>query len=252
MHLVNKIYYLLFLCMLLFACSGLRKNSRSIPTQKSKTEEIPYYPLRNSKDLDVLIKEMGNAKLVLLGESTHGTHEFYEWRAAITRRLIEEKGFNFIAVEGDWTDSYKVNQFVKGPGEDSTAAIELLKQYDRWPSSMWGNYEMASLVQWLNTYNQHKQQSDKVGFYGLDVYSFWEWTRQHLPVNDTAILKAVKQMRDSFSLYGDDALKYADAVRHSKTDQRKITTRLWDAVQHITGNQQPTDEAQFLLQQQAL
>src|SRR5437773_9453539 len=107
--------------------------------------QIPWYPLHNEKDLDVLVNEIGEARVVLLGESTHGTHEFYEWRAAITKRLIEEKGFNFIAVEGDWTDSYKVDQFIKGEKQDSNATVELLKQYDRWPTSMWGNYEMASL-----------------------------------------------------------------------------------------------------------
>ncbi len=76
--------------------------------------KIPNYPLRNDKDLDVLIKEIGDARVVLLGEATHGTHEFYTWRAAISKRLIREKGFRFIAVEGDWPDCYRINRYIKG------------------------------------------------------------------------------------------------------------------------------------------
>src|SRR6266480_3784475 len=75
------------------------------------------HPLRAPADLDPLMQRIGEARVVLLGEASHGTHEFYSWRAAITRRLIEEKGFNFVAVEGDWPDCYRVNRFVKGyPG----------------------------------------------------------------------------------------------------------------------------------------
>ena len=250
MHLVNKICLFIVSCIVLFACRTTRSNNNSISTQKSSEEEIPYYPLRNSDDLDVLVNEMGNASVVLLGESTHGTHEYYEWRAAITKKLVEEKGFNFIAVEGDWTDSYKVDQFIKGPEKDSASVLQLLKQYDRWPSSMWGNYEIASLVQWLNKLNQTKKQNDKLGFYGLDVYSFWEWTKQDLNTGDTGLLKAVKQVRDSFASFGDDALKYADAVRYSKKDYSKTTQQLWNAVQQVTAGEN-RDEAQFVLRQQA-
>ena len=72
------------------------------------------FPLNNSKDLDQLLEDIGDRPIVMLGEASHGTHEFYTWRAAISRRLIEEKGFNFIAVEGDWPDCYKINRFIKG------------------------------------------------------------------------------------------------------------------------------------------
>src|SRR5258706_15797096 len=91
--------------------------------------QIPWHPLHNEQDLDILIKEIAEARVVLLGESTHGTHEFYQWRSALTKRLIKEKGFDLIAIEGDWVDSYKVNQFIRGEKQDSSAAIELLQQY---------------------------------------------------------------------------------------------------------------------------
>ncbi len=131
---------------------------------------IPYYPLRSEDDLDILLKEIGDARVVLLGEASHGTSEYYRWRSSISKRLIKEKGFNFIAVEGEWADSYRVNDFIKEKKQDSTAVIALLKNYNRWPTWMWGNYEVTSLVSWLNAYNQNKQDSSKVGFFGLDVY----------------------------------------------------------------------------------
>jgi erythromycin esterase len=240
-------------CFLFFiAC----KTSNTVVTKfpaarQNNSAQIPYYPLQNEKDLDVLIREIGDARVVLLGESTHGTHEFYQWRSAITKKLIEEKGFDFIAVEGDWVDSYKVNQLIKGPKQDSSAIVELLKQYDRWPSSLWGNYETAALVQWLNNHNQNTEDKNKIGFYGLDVYSFWEWTNQNLPVQDISLENAVKQVRDSFASYNNDALKYAEAVRKTKVNHHAVTENLWTAIQnHI--EQQPKDEARFVLQQQAL
>jgi erythromycin esterase-like protein len=187
--------------------------------------------LQVEKDLDILIKEIGEARIVLLGESTHGTHEFYEWRSALTKKLIEEKGFDFIAIEGDWVDSYKVNQFIKGQQQDSSSVIELLKQYDRWPSSMWGNYEMAGLVQWLNSYNQtgDQQKQDRllrpgcIQFLGMDEPGY--------SVQHAAFQNAIKQVRESFADYNNDALKYATAVRKTKANHSASTQNLWSIVQ---------------------
>ncbi|HMK26351.1 MAG TPA: erythromycin esterase family protein [Chitinophagaceae bacterium] len=218
-------------------------------SKQDSSAQIPWHPLE--KDLDMLIKEIGKARIVLLGESTHGTHEFYEWRAAITKKLIEEKGFDLIAIEGDWVDSRKVDQFIKGPQQDSSSVIELLKQYDRWPSSMWGNYEMAGLVQWLNGYNQTRVSKNKIGFYGLDVYSFWEWTNQDIPVQDSLLQNALQQVRENFAGYNNDAMKYAEAVRKTNANYSASTQNLWSIVQKDI-EQQPKDEARFVWQQQAL
>jgi erythromycin esterase-like protein len=222
-----------------------------ITGRQNISAQIPWHPLHDQKDLDILIKQIGEARIVLLGESTHGTHEFYEWRSAITKRLIEEKGFDFIAIEGDWVDSYKVNQFIRGQKQDSSAAIELLKQYDRWPSSMWANYETAGLVQWLNKYDQTLTGKNKIGFYGLDVYSFWEWTNQDILVQNAALQNALKEMRESFASYNNDAMKYAEAVRKTNASFSAVTQNLWSIVQKNTA-QQPKDETSFVLQQQAL
>src|SRR5260221_3149442 len=234
------------------ACKTGNTGNTKIPGEREVTPvQIPYYLLHSEDDLNVLIKEIGDAKVVLLGESTHGSHEFYQWRTAITKKLIREKGFDFIAIEGDWVDSYKMNQLIKGQKQDSLAVIELLKQYDRWPSSMWGNYETAALIQWLNEYNQNIYGKNKIGFYGLDVYSFWEWTNEVHPVQNISLQNAVKQVRDSFASFNNDALKYAEAVRKRNVNYSGITQNLWSIVQKNI-EQSPKDEARFVLQQQAL
>src|SRR5688572_7427569 len=79
--------------------------SKTVSTKENKQNEIFHHPLQTEKDLDVLMKEIGDARVVLLGESTHGTHEYYHWRSVITKRLVEEKGFQFIGIEGDWVDT---------------------------------------------------------------------------------------------------------------------------------------------------
>src|SRR5436190_70132 len=239
-------------CLFLFSCQATHNSNTSsqagIP--KNSNGAIPYYPLEKDDDLDVLIREIGDAKIVLLGESTHGTHEYYTWRTAITKKLIEEKGFDFIAIEGDWDDSYKINQFIAGPAQDSAAIVTVLRQYDRWPSSMWSNYEMVPLLQWLNDYNQHR--SKKIGFYGLDLYSFWEWTQQQTEGSDTAIQNAIRRVRDFFAIYNNDAMIYADSLRHLSPDGSFVAQHLWNQVQKFTGKRQPKDEAGFFLNQHAL
>src|SRR6476646_6129270 len=97
-------------------------------------------PLRTPADLNPLLERIGDARVVLLGEASHGTHEFYTWRAALTRRLIEEKGFNFVAVEGDWPDCYRVNRFVKGYPGAATNTETALATFRRWPTWMWANH----------------------------------------------------------------------------------------------------------------
>ncbi|MGO4822746.1 MULTISPECIES: erythromycin esterase family protein [unclassified Flavobacterium] len=128
--------------------------------------------LNNEKDLDFLIAKIADAKYVLLGEASHGTHEYYTWRMKISKRLIEEKGFSFIAVEGDWPDCYKINRYVKNYKDAGDSALDVLKTFNRWPTWMWANWETVALAEWLRSYNTN--QNYKVGFYGLDVYSLWE------------------------------------------------------------------------------
>jgi len=240
-----------FFAILLWSCHAVHNSSVSaaVDSVKNSTRYIPYHTLDSEDDLDVLTRAVGDARVVMLGESTHGTHEYYTWRAAITKKLVQEKGFDFVAIEGDWDDSYKVNQFIHGPQSDSGAVIDILRQYDRWPSSMWGNYEMAGFIQWLNRYNQGGAK--KIGYYGLDLYSFWEWTEQRAMVADTAVQNATRQMKDFFAPYQNDAMIYADSVLHSNRDGSAVTRHLWSEVQRSTHGKQPKDEAGFNLYQHA-
>src|SRR5881227_2814460 len=137
-------------------------------------------PLRHAADLDPLMKRIGDARCVLLGEASHGTHEYYTWRAALSRRLIEEKGFSFLGVEGDWPDCYRVNRYVKGEPDSGASAREVLHAFDRWPTWMWANEEIGALAEWLRDQNEGLSDERKVGFYGLDVYSLWASMREVL------------------------------------------------------------------------
>jgi erythromycin esterase len=130
--------------------------------------------LNNSKDLDALIEKIGDSKYVLLGEASHGTHEYYTWRTQITKRLIEEKGFSFMAVEGDWPDCYRVNRYIKNYDDSGKTAFNVLQAFNRWPTWMWANWEIVALTEWLKKYNETLPRYRKIGFYGLDVYSLWE------------------------------------------------------------------------------
>src|SRR5215203_905106 len=90
-----------------------------------------YYELNTSADLDPLLEKIADAHYVLLGEASHGTHEYYQWRTAISKRLIQEKGFSFIAVEGDWPDCYKINRYVKGYNDADDNIRNILMKFDR-------------------------------------------------------------------------------------------------------------------------
>src|ERR1039458_4667593 len=91
-------------------------------------------PFNTDSDIDALINRIGDARIVMLGEASHGTHEYYLWRSRISKRLIEEKGFSFIAVEGDWPDCYKLNRYIKGYADAGNSAKEILSSFNRWPT----------------------------------------------------------------------------------------------------------------------
>jgi erythromycin esterase-like protein/predicted phosphoribosyltransferase len=122
-------------------------------------------------DYDTLLDFIGDSRFVLIGEASHGTHEFYAERARITRRLVEEKGFRAVAAEADWPDAYRVNRWVRGASEDVDAQ-EALADFRRFPTWMWRNTAVVEFVQWLRAHNESlREGAAKCGFYGLDLYS---------------------------------------------------------------------------------
>jgi erythromycin esterase-like protein len=173
-------------------------------------------PLAVPGDLDGLLERVGDARVVMLGEASHGTHEFYAWRAAISRRLIEEKGFSFVAVEGDWPDCERVDRSVRCQPDAPADPRQALLSFERWPTWMWANEEVVDFTRWLRERNSTLDESARAGFHGLDVYSLWEslreiltFLREHDPEHVPAALAAYR----CFEPYGEDPQEYAWATR---------------------------------------
>ena len=173
------------------------------------------YPLKSKADLQPLMDRIGDSRIVMLGEASHGTHEYYTWRSHISKKLIEEKGFNFIAVEGDWPDCYRVNRFAKGYDIVNKSAFEVLHEFNRWPTWMWANWEIVALADWLQKHNSGLPSNKKAGFYGLDVYSLWESMAsimRYLKKTDPSALKVAEEAFQCFEPYRkDEGQAYARA-----------------------------------------
>lgn len=174
--------------------------------------------LGNTHSLEPLLKDMGNTRIVMLGEASHGTHEYYTWRTAISKELITRKGFQFIAVEGDWPDCYRINRYIKGYSDAGTDIIKVLKAFDRWPTWMWANWEIAALAEWLREYNRALPIEKKIGFYGLDVYSLWDSMKammSYLDKEDKQAARSVRRAISCFEPFSEDEHLYA---RYSLND----------------------------------
>lgn len=172
--------------------------------------------LNNEQDLDKLIEAIGNAKYVLLGEATHGTHEYYTWRTKISKKLITQKGFSFIAVEGDWPDCYRLNRYIKQYADSGESALDVVHSFNRWPTWMWANWETVALIEWLREHNENLDKKSKIGFYGLDVYSLWEsldLVIKYLDENDPSSKQMALKALECFQPYHDDSHGYAHATR---------------------------------------
>ncbi len=186
-------------------------------------------PLRGPADLDPLIERIGDARIVAIGEAIHGTHEYYAWRAALTRRLIEERGFGLVAVEGDWPDCYRVNRSVRlRPGADEDPR-DALDAFARWPTWMWANDDVVGFCRWLRELNAARPEERRVGFYGLDVYSLWDsiheligWLRDNEPEHVDTATRALR----CFEPFGEDGAEYAFASRFAPTSCERAVVDL--------------------------
>ena len=152
-------------------------------------------------DFDELLELVGDARFVLIGEASHGTHEFYRIRAEITKRLITGWGFSAVAVEADWPDAYRVNRFVRGENEDADAT-EALGGFRRFPQWMWRNADVLDFVGWLRAHNDaHREASQRVGFYGLDLYSMHASMAAVLNYLDTVDPPAAARARARYACF---------------------------------------------------
>ncbi|HEX8330669.1 MAG TPA: erythromycin esterase family protein [Hymenobacter sp.] len=220
---------------------------------------FPTHPLRTAADLAPVLDAIGDARVVLLGEASHGTHEYYTWRAALSKRLIQEKGFQFIAVEGDWPDCFAVNAAIKQDEVTYGSAAQLLQTFDRWPTWMWGNWEIAALVDWLHRHNQQQPAERRVGFYGLDVYSLWESLQavlQYTEKQGDGAMTAARQAFRCFEPYSTDPQEYARAVAFVSEDCQDEVTGVLRALRRQAVERHPTNlperEAAFGAEQNAL
>ncbi len=131
-------------------------------------------PLRDGDDLQPIVNAMAGCRLVLLGEGSHGSREFYTWRAEISKQLIADHGFSFVAVEGDWNALRHLDDYVRGRPGAAASAREALLEINRWPLWMWSNEEFADFGEWLREFNRDRSPQDRVGVYGIDVYGMWD------------------------------------------------------------------------------
>lgn len=213
----------------------------------------------DATDFDPLLRRIGNAHFVLIGEASHGTHEFYRVRAEITKRLIREKGFTAVAVEADWPDAFRVNRFVRGRGTDTDAA-EALADFERFPQWMWRNADVLDFVGWLRSHNDLLTGAKQVGFYGLDVYSLhasMDAIVSYLRKVDPAAARRAEARYACFDRFGDDPARYGLATARglAPSCENEVVAQLIDlrrsAAEYARRDGRFDPETQFFIEQNA-
>ncbi len=184
------------------------------------------------KDFSPLLELIGDAPIVLLGESTHGTHEFYQMRAEITQQLITQKGFNTIALEADWPDTLRVNRFIQGEKTDHDS-MKALGGFTRFPQWMWRNTPTVDLIGQLYRHNEKSSDAKKVGIYGLDLYSLYSSIQDvltYLDALDPAAAQRARMRYNCFEQYQRNVQQYGYAVTFdiSASCQQKVIDQLLD------------------------
>ncbi len=182
------------------------------------------------RDFDAIVAAADQARFVLIGEASHGTHEFYRVRAEITKRLIRERGFSAVAVEGDWPDAYRVNRYVRAASDDRDAA-EALEDFRRFPHWMWRNADVLDFVGWLREHNEAQAEEARVGFYGLDLYSLHasaEAVIRYLRVVDPDAARRAQARYACFDHFGGDVQAYARSagLGLAESCERDVVTQL--------------------------
>jgi erythromycin esterase len=211
-------------------------------------------PLDGPDDLTPLLDRIGASRYVCVGEASHGTHEYYQWRGLLSRRLIEEHGFTWIGVEGDWPDCWRINRWVRGQGDQDLDVSSLLARFERWPTWMWANQDVADFLVWLRGLNASRPERERVGFYGLDVYSLWDSLREiiaWLDANEPDAVPAAMRAWRCFIPYGEHPSESAWATRLVPESCEDDVVALLVAVGNRTGALAADDEEAFDAQQNA-
>lgn len=172
--------------------------------------------LEPSRGVGPILDLIGDARVVLIGEATHGTHEFYHARAHLTQALVASRGFSIVALEADWPDAARASRWVRGDGDDATAA-DALADFVRFPRWMWRNRVMVRFLEWLRDHNSKQDGARRVGVYGLDLYSLHRSMAavlRYLDRVDPAAAARARQRYACFELFGDDPQAYGHATTH--------------------------------------
>ncbi|MEU7744103.1 erythromycin esterase family protein [Nonomuraea sp. NPDC049158] len=186
---------------------------------------------------ETLFGLVGDARLVLIGEASHGTAEFYAARAEMTRKLIERGGFHGVAVEADWPDAYRVNRYVRDRGEDETVE-EALRGFERFPTWMWRNTAVLDFVGWLRDHNDRVgDETRKAGFYGLDLYSLYRSMQEVIDYLDRVSPEAAARARERYACFDHadgDAQSYglAAAFGAGESCEQEVVAQLADLQRH--------------------
>jgi erythromycin esterase-like protein len=214
----------------------------------------------SAADYDPLLDLVDNARFVLLGEATHGSHEFYRERAEITKRLILEKGFNCVAVEADWPDAYRVNRYVLGKDDDPSAE-HALAGFKRFPTWMWRNTDVVDFIDWLRGYNDFlPSETPKTGFYGLDLYSLFSSTQEVMAYLEGVDPEAARRARARYACFDhfhEDSQRYgyATSIGLSPTCEEQVLAQLQElrsrAVEYKDQHGQLAEDAYFYAEQNA-
>ncbi|HEY7066896.1 MAG TPA: erythromycin esterase family protein [Chloroflexota bacterium] len=233
----------------------------AIRSEVIDTVRAAAHPLTGTdRDYDPLLELVGNRRYVLLGEASHGTHEFYAARAAITRRLIEEKGFTAVAVEADWPDAYRVNCYARGRGDDASAT-EALGGFRRFPTWMWRNTVVRDFVEWVRQHNAALAPgAPQVGFYGLDLYSLYTSMEAVVTYLDKVDPSAARRARDAyacFEQFGEDSESYGWAAGFgiAASCEQPVLQQLMDlqrhAVDYLSRDGRTAEDDYFYAEQNA-
>ncbi len=215
----KKITIILIIIILLFLIVFLFVKNRKDESLVSFSDSVSS--LNITSDLDNLIDKTKDKKYVLLGESSHGTYEYYKWRAEITKRLINENNFSYIAIEGDWPYIYNVNLYVKQMESSLSSGKEALLTSERWPEWMWANKEFLELVEWLHEYNKELPMQDRVGLYGMDMQNLNKsinMTLKNLEHFDNELSQEIKYQYQCFKEFEIDLISYAESYFLNQLD----------------------------------
>jgi erythromycin esterase-like protein len=210
-------------------------------------------------DYDAVLEHIGDAQFVLLGEATHGTHEFYQERARITERLIVERGFTAVALEADWPDAYRVNRYIQGESADRDAE-ESLRDFKRFPSWMWRNADFLDFVGWLREYNKTAPADQRPGVYGLDLYSLFSSIEAVVRYLDRVDAPAAARARARYACFDhfyedSQAYGYAATAGLEESCEQEVVAQLVElqkaAAAYASRDGRPAEDEFFVAEQNA-